>query len=250
MSNVKIEVCLDSVRSAVEAEKGGASRVELCDNLFEGGTTPSAGVIRITRQKIEIGLQVMIRPRGGDFCYSDDEYQAMKYDIDTAKDLGADGVVIGILTKDGKIDTERCAPLVERAHPMNVTFHRAFDMCRDPWEGLDSIISIGAERILTSGHEATVPEGLDVIAELVKRAGNRIIILPGCGITERNIEKVVRQTGVKECHVLINKSIESEMVFRINHVSMGGVLRLPEYSHSITYADGIRNVVNMGQRAF
>ncbi len=246
MNSVKIEVCLDSVRSAIEAQKGGADRVELCDNLFEGGTTPSAGAIAVTRKKIEIGLQVMIRPRGGDFCYSEDEYEAMKYDIKTAKTLGADGVVFGILTRDGNIDVKRCAPLVKLARPMNVTFHRAFDVCRDPGEGLENVISIGADRILTSGHEATVPEGIEIIAELVKKAGERIIILPGCGITERNIKKVVRETGVKECHVLINRNVDSAMTYRINHVSMGGVLRLPEYSHSITCADGISSVKTLG----
>lgn len=243
MNGIKIEVCLDSVRSAVEAQKGGADRVELCDNLFEGGTTPSAGTIAMTRKRIEIGLQVIIRPRGGDFCYSDDEYEAMKFDIDMAKNLGADGVVIGILTPEGRVDKDRCAGLIELAHPMNVTFHRAFDVCRDPWEGLEDIISIGASRILTSGQEATVPEGLDTVAELVKRAKDRIIIMPGCGISERNMEKVKQKTGAKEYHVLINKTVDSAMTYRVNHIYMGGYLHLPEYSLSITSAEAIRNVV-------
>lgn len=242
MNGIKIEVCLDSVRSAVEAQKGGADRVELCDNLFEGGTTPSAGTIAMTRKRIEIGLQVIIRPRGGDFCYSDDEYETMKFDIETAKKLGADGVVIGILLPDGRVDKDRCAGLIELAHPMNVTFHRAFDVCRDPWEGLEDIISIGATRILTSGQEATVPEGLDTIAELVKRANERIIIMPGCGISERNMEKVIQKTGVKECHVLINKAVDSAMTYRVKHIYMGGYLHLPEYSLSITNAEAIRNI--------
>ncbi len=242
MNDIKIEVCLDSVQSAIEAQKGGADRVELCDNLFEGGTTPSAGMIAIVRKNIEIGLQVIIRPRGGDFCYSDDEYEAMKIDIHTAKTLGADGVVIGILTPGGRVDTERCAPLIELAHPMNVTFHRAFDVCRDPWEGLEDVIAIGATRLLTSGQEATVPEGLDVIAELVKRAEDRIIIMPGAGISERNMEKVKQQTGAKEYHVLLNRSLDSAMTHRVTHIYMGGYLHLPEYSLSITNAEAIRAI--------
>ena len=242
MNDIKIEVCLDSIQSAIEAQRGGADRLELCDNLFEGGTTPSAGTIATVRKKIDIGLQVIIRPRGGDFCYSDDEYESMKFDITTAKNLGADGVVIGILTPDGRVDTERCARLVELARPMNVTFHRAFDVCRDPWEGLEDIISTGANRILTSGQEVTVPEGLETIAELVKRAGERIIIMPGCGITERNIEKVKRQSGAKEFHVLIDRQIESAMTYRVKHISMGGALHPPEYFRSITDAAAIKNI--------
>ncbi|PIE31877.1 copper homeostasis protein CutC [candidate division KSB3 bacterium] len=242
MNDIKIEVCLDSIRSAIEAQKGGADRVELCDNLFEGGTTPSAGTIATVRKKIDIGLQVIIRPRGGDFCYTDDEYEAMKFDIETAKKLGADGIVIGMLTPEGRVDTERCARQVELAQPMNVTFHRAFDVCRDPWEGLEDIISIGANRILTSGQEATVLEGLDTIAELVKRAKDRIIIMPGCGITVRNMEKVKRISGAKEFHVLIERSIDSAMSYRVNHIYMGGYLHLPEHARSITDSDAIKNV--------
>ncbi|PID55971.1 copper homeostasis protein CutC [candidate division KSB3 bacterium] len=242
MDTLTIEVCLDSIHSAVEAQKGGADRVELCDNLFEGGTTPSAGMIATVRKKIDIGLQVIIRPRGGDFCYSDDEYDSMTFDIETAKNLGADGVVIGILTPDGRVDIERCARLVEAARPMNVTFHRAFDVCRDPWEGLEDVISTGADRILTSGQEATVPEGLDTIAELVKRAGERIIIMPGCGITERNMEKVRRRSGAKEFHVLIDRHDDSAMTYRVKHIYMGGILHLPEYSRSITDAAAIKQI--------
>lgn len=248
MKEVKIEACLDSVRSAMAAQEGGADRVELCDNLFEGGTTPSAGTIATTRKRIDIGLQVIIRPRGGDFCYSEDEYESMKVDIETAKNLGADGVVIGILTRDGRVDTERCAPLIELAHPMNVTFHRAFDVCRDPWEGLEDVIAIGATRLLTSGQEATVPEGLDTIAELIQRAADRIIIMPGCGITERNLEKVLRRTGATECHVLINETLDSAMTYRVNHISMGGALHLPEYALSVTSARAIHNVKHTAQQ--
>lgn len=230
---LRIEVCVDSVESAIAAEQGGADRVELCDNLLEGGTTPSAGTIEVARKHLKLGLQVIIRPRGGDFCYSDLEFDVMKRDIEVAKYLKADGVVIGILRPDGTVDVERTRTLLELARPLNVTFHRAFDMTCGPFQALEDLIALGVDRILTSGQAFSVLEGLDLIADLVEKAGERVIIMPGGG-TERNIKKVVEQCGVKELHVIGPKAVESSMQYRHHHVFMGGELRPPEYTRMST----------------
>src|SRR5689334_22314281 len=233
MQPLTIEVCVDSVESAMAAERGGADRVELCDNLLEGGTTPSAGAIAVARDRLGIRLHVIIRPRGGDFCYSDVEFAVMQHDVALAKQLGADGVVIGLLTADGAIDAERSRALIELARPLSVTFHRAFDMARDPYQALEDLIDLGVDRILTSGQEPSVIEGLDLIAELVQLAGDRVIIMPGGG-TERNIRKVVAHSGVREVHVIGPASVESPMRFRNPRVFMGGELRPPEYTRFTT----------------
>lgn len=236
-----IEVCVDSVESAMAAEQGGADRVELCDNLMEGGTTPSAGTIALARKNLQLGLQVMIRPRGGDFCYSDIEFEIMQHDIKAAKDLGADGIVFGILRPDGAIDVERSATLVEMSRPLNVTFHRAFDVSHDAYQSLEDLIALGVDRVLTSGQAFSVLEGLDLITELVQIAGERMIIMPGGG-TERNVQKVISQSGVKEIHVIGPKSVESAMEFRNHQVFMGGELRPPEYSRVMTDPQKIKNL--------
>ncbi|SIQ28883.1 copper homeostasis protein [Alkalispirochaeta americana] len=231
---VKVEVCLDSVESAVRAQVGGADRVELCDNLFEGGTTPSAGSIRVTRRSIDIGLQVIIRPRGGDFLYSPREFEVMREDVIMAREEGADGVVLGILTARGEVDQERNAELLELARPMNVTFHRAFDMVQDPFAALETIISLGFDRILSSGQEASVLEGASRLRDLVKRAGDRIIIMPGAGITPRNIGLLAGMIGAREYHIAANRDEESAMTYRPGHVFMGGQLRQPEFVSTFT----------------
>jgi len=240
---VTVEVCVDSVESAIAAERGGADRVELCDNLMEGGTTPSAGAIELARKNLNIKLHVIIRPRGGDFYFSDIEFEVMKRDIKTAKELGADGVVIGLLNKDGDVDVERTYALIELARPLSVTFHRAFDMTPNPFVSLETLISSGVDRILTSGQEASVLEGLDLITELVHRANSRIVIMPGGGLNERNISKVVNQSGVSEVHVTGFTNVESKMQFRNERVFMGGALRPPEYLRAVTDAEKIELIV-------
>jgi copper homeostasis protein len=237
------EACIGSAESAIAAQEGGADRVELCANLLEGGTTPSAGSIQLARERIDIGLQVMIRPRGGDFCYTDVEFEIMKLDIEVAKKLGADGVVIGLLNPDGSIDKVRTAELVELAQPMNVTCHRAFDMSRDPYEALEDLIDLGLNRILTSGQEITAFEGLDLIADLVQTAGDRIIIMPGGGIHERNIQKIVEQSGAKEVHAAAPISIASAMEYRHDRCFMGGELRPPEFALEVTDPTRIRTML-------
>lgn len=234
-----IEVCVDSVESALAAEAGGADRVELCDNLMEGGTTPSAGAIAATREKLGIKLHVIIRPRGGDFCYSDVEFGVMKRDVEFAKQLGVDGVVIGILLADGEVDVERTHTLVDLARPMSVTFHRAFDMTRHAFEALETLIGLSVDRILTSGQEPSVIEGLEMISQLVKQAGDRISIMACGGVNERNIKRVVIESGVSELHVTGFVGRASEMQYRNERVFMGGTLRPPEYSISVTDAGKI-----------
>ena len=171
----KLEICANSVQSTINAQKGGADRVELCDNLWEGGTTPSAATIKIVRKNIDIGLFVIIRPRGGDFLYTDLEFEVIKEDIRIAKELGADGIVSGILDADGNIDVSRMSELVELSHPLPFTCHRAFDLTSDPFKALEDVISCGAKRILSSGLRNSVPLGKDMLRQLNKKAGGRII---------------------------------------------------------------------------
>ena len=240
---ILIEACVDSVESAVAAQAGGARRVELCADLLEGGCTPSAGTIRLARQRLDIRMHVIIRPRGGDFCYSADEFAAMQLDIELCKEAGADGVVIGILLPDGRVDVERTRALVALARPLSVTFHRAFDMTRDPFEALETLIDLGVNRILTSGQEPSVIEGLDLIVELVKRARGRIGILPGGGINDRNIGRIVAATGATEVHAHAARLIEGAMQYRNTRVFMGGALYPPEYAVSLTAAEQFRSLL-------
>ena len=242
MARLIIEVCVDTVESALAAQAGGADRVELCDNLFAGGTTPSAGAMALARERLQIKLHVIIRPRGGDFLYSELEFAIMRRDIEVAKELGADGVVIGMLTAGGEIDQARAAQHMELARPLSVTFHRAFDVTRDPFAALETLIELGVDRVLTSGQEDSVAEGAELIAELVRRAGERIIILPGGGFNERNLARIVQQTGVREVHVTGFANVESGMRYRNERVFMGGTLRPPEYTRAVTDAGAIKQL--------
>lgn len=238
--HLKIEVCVDSIQSALNAQAGGADRVELCDNLPEGGTTPSAGAIRVAREQLRIGLQVMIRPRGGDFLYAEAELQMMQYDIQVARDLGADGVVFGCLSPDGSIDMRSAERLLWCADGMNVTFHRAFDMAANPIQALEDLKALGIPRVLTSGKASTALEGIPLLAQLVEQAAGQIIILAGGGIRPHNIGQIVEKTGVVECHVSGRSAIDSAMVYRNPGIKMGGVLPPSEYSRLIIDADVIR----------
>ena len=238
------EICVDSVAGVAAAKTAGAARVELCADLIEGGITPSRGMIRRARSVAGIGLHVIIRPRGGDFLFDDDEFVVMQGDIDAAKEEGADGVVIGLLTAEALIDAERTRRLIARARPLAVTFHRAFDMTADPFAALDTLIGLGVDRVLTSGQEETVLEGLPLIAELIRRAGDRIIIMPGGGITARNIGRIVAAARPKEVHFAALEPTASAMRERREHVFMGGTLRPPEYDRLVTSAASIRAVMD------
>ncbi|MDT4761569.1 copper homeostasis protein CutC [Sphaerochaeta sp. PS] len=243
---VTIEICLESIESVLAAEKGGADRVEFCADLFEGGTTPSLGAFKVARQHSTIKMSVMIRPRGGDFCYSDLEFEAMKEDIRLFREAGADCVVFGILTPEGEIDLERTRQLIELARPMEVTFHRAFDMTPNAQASLETLIGLGVDRLLTSGLEATVIEGIETLAALVRQAGDRIIVMPGCGITERNFAYLDSKVKAKEYHVFLPGTTESRMTYRPEHIYMGGMLRQAEFSISHTDTDRVGTITRIG----
>lgn len=216
-----LEVCTGSVESVIAARDGGAARFELCSALEVGGITPSVGLMRLTREVKDIAMHVLIRPRGGDFLYNEAEIQCMEQDIIAARDCGADGVVIGALTADGNIDTTTCSRLVKAAQGMNITFHRAFDMCCDPFRALEEIIELGCNRILTSGLAATAEAGIPLIKRLVTTADGRIMIMPGCGVNATNAARILQETGATEIHASARKSVGSAMLFRHSGVSMG-----------------------------
>lgn len=243
--NFNLEICVDSLESAINAQIAGADRVELCDNLTEGGTTPGYGTIVTVRNNLNIELNVIIRPRGSDFLYTDTEFDIMRRDIEVCGEAGADGVVVGILLPDGNIDVERTARLIEFARPMNVTFHRAFDMCINPVRGLEDIISTGAERVLTSGQKNSAEDGVELIECLIKKADKRIIIMPGGGINELNIAKIARTTGASEFHLSGRKVIDGEMVFRKLGISMGGVTGISEFSRKVADRELIKSIINI-----
>ncbi|HNX00778.1 MAG TPA: copper homeostasis protein CutC [Candidatus Cloacimonadota bacterium] len=241
MHPILLEISLDSVESAIIAEKAGADRIELCTNLSEGGTTPSLGMIQQVRKHLHIPIYIIIRPRAGDFCYSEEEFEIMKTDIRLTREAGADGVVFGILKPDGGVDTERTTELVELSRPMSVTFHRAFDMTSNPTVALEAIISSGANRILTSGQKPSAWEGMQLIAQLVQQAGDRIIIMPGAGINETNILDILKITQATEFHMSAVKSINGRMLFRPQHLHMGHSNN-SEYELLRTDTDKIRKI--------
>lgn len=216
-----IEICCYNIASALIAQQAGADRVELCASPGEGGVTPGPGTILLARKLLSVELYVMIRPRGGDFLYSDDEFETMLHDIEFAKKAGADGVVLGVLNHDGTVDIERTKRLAEAAHPLAVTFHRAFDMTPDPFQALEDVICAGAQRILTSGQKPTAMEGAEVISELVKNAGSRISIMAGSGINDNNVLDILRLTNAKEIHLSAKKFFPSGMTFINPGLSMG-----------------------------
>jgi copper homeostasis protein len=240
---VNMEVCANSVSSAIAAEKGGAIRVELCDNLLDGGTTPSYAQIKLAKELLDIEVYPIIRPRGGDFLYDDLEFAIMREDILMCKNLDCDGVVIGILTADGQVDKDRCAELILLARPMKVTFHRAFDMCADLFTGLEDIITLGCERILTSGGKASALAGAEVINQLVIQARDRIIIMAGAGISTDNISQIIEQTDVREFHGSARKTSSSRMTFKNETINMGGVA--DEYSYSLTDSAVVKNLIDL-----
>ena len=235
-----LEICIDGVASAWAAESGGADRVELCANLPEGGTTPSAGLIRNVRSAFAGGLMVIIRPRGYDFLYSDDEMQMMLHDLRVARDLGADGVVIGCLTTHGRVDARNCERLITAAGPLDLTFHRAFDMSRNLGEALEDIIALGIKRILTSGGQPDAPTGASVIADLVRQSAGRASIMPGGGVTEENLAQIVRSTGVWEVHLSARQTVRSRMEFRNLHCFMGACSKDHEYEWREASVEKIR----------
>ena len=211
---MKLEVIGFNIESCIAAQEGGANRIELCSGPGEGGTTPSYAFIKAGREKLHIDLYVMIRPRGGDFLYSDEEFEIMKNDIAVCKQLSCDGIVTGILTTDGKVDVKRNEELIELAYPMQATFHRAFDRVANPTEALETLIELGFERILTSGLRPRGVEGIEMLSQLVKQANERIIIMPGSGVNSENIISIAKGSGVKELHSSAGIYAKSKMEFQ------------------------------------
>ena len=209
-----VEIVVYNIESALKAQEGGADRIELCENPGEGGTTPSYGTIELVRQNLSIDVFVMIRPRGGDFDYSNYEFHAMKRDISQCQKLSVDGLVFGILTPEGRIDVKRCKELIDKSRPLKVTCHRAFDMTRDPFEALEDCIAAGFDRILTAGQQAQAVKGASLIGELIKKANGRIAIMPGSGVNENTVEEIIKKSGAKEIHFSATAFRESAMQFR------------------------------------
>jgi copper homeostasis protein len=241
-ARVVVEACVDAIDSALEAERGGAGRLELCGELLQGGVTPSAGLIAAVWDRVDIPLFVLMRPRTGDFLYTDDELDVMRRDIEQLKALGVDGIAIGALTAEGGVDEALMRSLIALARPMSVTFHRAFDLVRDQEAALESLVALGVDRVLTSGGAATAMEGAASIARMVQRVGDRMIVIAGGSITAANVADVIAASGVTEVHVRGAARVESAMTHRPDAVSLSKA-GAGDYDRSVTRADEIRRVV-------
>lgn len=211
--NFKLEIIGFNIESCITAQDAGANRIELCASPGEGGTTPSYAFIKTAREKLQIDLYAMVRPRGGDFLYSGEDFEIMKKDVAICKENGCNGIVTGILTKEGKVDKKRCGQLIELAYPLKATFHRAFDRVNDPFQALEDVIDLGFERILTSGLKPKATEGAGLLSQLIKQSNERIIIMPGSGITSQNIISMAKTTGAREFHSSASISKKSKMEF-------------------------------------
>ncbi len=237
-----LEVVVYNIDAAIRAQEGGADRIELCDNPGEGGTTPSYGTIEVVRKALTIDVFIMIRPRGGDFLYSNDEFFSMKRDIYQSQRLSVDGVVFGILTADGRIDKIRCKELIEKSRPLKVTCHRAFDMTRDPFEALEDCIEVGFDRILTSGGFTKAIEGTEIIAKLVQQATGRISIMAGSGVNEEVVSEIVAKTHVKEVHFSAMKMVPGKMEYKNEKLSAMGSNEGSEYVYRTVDPQIVKNI--------
>jgi copper homeostasis protein len=240
--NVLLEVCVDSVESAAAAQRGGAHRLELCSAPSNGGVTPSAGLIAVVRQAVSIPLHVIIRPRAGDFCYSEEEFQVMQRDILMAKQLRVDGIVVGILATDGRVDKLRTKQLVDFAAPLPVTFHRAFDMSANLADSLQDLQSIGVARVLTSGGKQTAVEGAMALKSLVAAASETLSIIAASGIRAENVSELLDLTGVREIHATLRSKSDSPMKYRNKRVTMGSEKGI-EYQRALVEEQTVRDVL-------
>lgn len=244
MKEFLVEICSNSVESCLAAQEGGADCVELCAGIPEGGTTPSYGEMITARDLLtDTRLNIIIRPRGGDFLYSPLEIKIMLEDIEMARVIGANGVVFGCLTPDGDIDVPTMRKLMDASEGLSVTFHRAFDVCRDPRKALEQLIELGCDRILTSGQQPNAEAGIPLLKELNKQAAQRIILLAGCGINETNIRRIAVETGIGEFHFSARERIKSEMQYRNEAVSMGGTVLINEYERDVTTAQRVKETI-------
>jgi len=247
-SKIQIEVCCGSVDDAIEAERGGADRIELNSSLFFGGLTPSLGSIIEAKTRLNIPVMVMIRPRAGGFCYTQAETAVMLHDAKLAVEHGADGLVFGILAQDGCIDTDRCRQIIELARGRETVFHRAFDVTPDPLKALDELVELGFKRVLTSGQERTAPEGIELINKLIAYARDRIEILPGGGIRPHNVRAVVEQTAAKQIHLSAFESRIDRSVQNRPYITFGGALRPSEDRYDIVDSSVIQSVSELLSR--
>ncbi|OBU86105.1 copper homeostasis protein CutC [Chromobacterium subtsugae] len=246
--DIVLEICAGSPASALAAQEGGAQRVELCDNLLEGGTTPSYGALALARDRLAIGLHALIRPRGGDFLYSELEFEQMARDIELCRRLGVDGVALGLLTADGDVDVERTRQLAGLAGPLAVTFHRAFDMARDPARALEDVIAAGCRRLLSSGQAPAAPQGAALLRALREQAGARLAVMPGAGVRADNIAALRRQTGCLEFHASARAAAASGMRHRQPGLSMGAP-GADEYARQETSAQLVRELARQAAQA-
>jgi copper homeostasis protein len=247
---VTIEVVVYNIESALRAQEGGADRIELCDNPIEGGTTPSFGLIEAVRQNVSMDVYVMIRPRGGDFLYSNYEFHSMKRDISQCQKISVDGIVFGILNPDGTIDKKRCKELIDKARPLKVTCHRAFDMTRDPFEALEDCIEVGFDRILTAGQQAQASKGAELIGQLIKKANGRIAIMPGSGVNENTVEEIIKKSGAKEIHFSATAFRESGMKFRNQQIAGIGSDEGSEFKLRTVDPERVRKIRRIAEEAF
>jgi copper homeostasis protein len=234
MSRPLLEICCGSLEDALEAEAGGADRVELCSSLFQGGLTPSFGTIVEAKRRLRIPAIIMIRPRGGGFCYTEPEFAAMVADAEAAVAQGVGGLAFGVLTPDGVIDRARTQRLRAAAGDRDAVFHRAFDVTPDPFRAIDELVELGITRVLTSGQQDTVPEGLDLIARLVEYAGDRIQVMPGGGIKPFNFDDIVARSGCRQIHVAAFTTRRDDSTHHRPHVTFGGALFPPENQYDVT----------------
>lgn len=244
----RFEVCANSVESCMQAEKGGADRIELCTNMAEGGTTPSYGAMQAIRFASTMHMHVLIRPRGGDFLYSPLEKKAMMEDVKIANQAGMDGIVIGCLTPEGDIDIPFYKELVRLFYKYgnedrSITFSRAFDMCRDPETAMEHLIEAGCDRILTSGQQATAEQGIPLLKKLVDQAAGRIIIMPAGGINENNIVKIAQETQAREFHFSARQTVTSQMLYQKQGVAMNGTAAYNEFEHQATNANCVERII-------
>lgn len=242
-STVLIEACVESAEAAVAAAAAGVGRVELCDNLVEGGTTPSWGTIQLAVARLGIPVFVMIRPRGGDFVYTELEFEIMQRDIEVAKQLGAAGVVLGLLQQDGTVDRDRTERLIDVADPLPVTFHRAFDVTRDPLEALDALMGLGVHRVLTSGQRDRAVESLPLLRTLVERAGTELVVMVGGDITPDNAGDIAQATGATELHTYAPARFPSPMQYRNPGVPMGRAYEPEDYTRITADTTVLRRIV-------
>jgi copper homeostasis protein len=242
MAHVLLEICCGSIDDAIEAEAGGADRVELCSALFLGGLTPSLGTIQEAKRRLKIPIMVMVRPRGGGFAYSEAELASMERDTQASVENGANGIVFGILQPDGRIDIPRCKKIRELVGKRQAVFHRAFDVTPDPFEALEQLVDLGITRVLSSGQKDSVPEGAELIKKLIERAGDRIEILPGGGIQLWNVKEMVERTGCRQVHLTAWKTVSDTSMQARPAITFGGALYPPEDRYQITDAKLVRQL--------